>query len=76
MRTHSKDTILGDPIHISKLLRRSMSHWDAISERLARRTVKLAPERTREILDELVRQSCYETGEIPGGTVLEKHSQG
>jgi predicted nucleotidyltransferase len=64
MRIDSKDTILGVPIlMIRTLLRRSMSYGGAISERLARRTLKLGPERTREILDELVRQGCYEAGE-------------
>lgn len=64
MRIDSKDTILGVPIlMIRTLLRRSMSYGGAISERLARRTLKLGPDRTREILDELVRQGCYEAGE-------------
>jgi predicted nucleotidyltransferase len=64
MRIDSKDTILGVPIlMIRTLLRRSMSYGGAISERLARRTLKLGTERTREILDELVRQGCYEVGE-------------
>ena len=64
MRIDSKDTILGVPILVIRtLLRRSMSYGGAISERLARRTLKLGPERTREILDELVRQGCYEAGE-------------
>ncbi len=64
MRIDSQDTLLGVPIlMVRALLRRSMSYGGAISERLARRTLKLGPERTREILDELVRQGCYEAGE-------------
>jgi hypothetical protein len=64
MRVDSEDTLLGVPIlMIRALLKRSMSYGGAISERLARRTLKLYRERTREILDELVRQGCLEEAE-------------
>jgi len=59
MRVDSEDTLLGVPIlMVRALLKRSMSYGGAISERLARRTLKLYRERTREILDELIRQGC------------------
>jgi len=64
MKIDSNDTILGVPIlMVRALLKRSMSYGGAISERLARQTLKLGAERTREILDELVRQGCFEAGE-------------
>jgi predicted nucleotidyltransferase len=64
MRINSKDTILDVPIlRIRKLLRRSMSHGSVIFEKLASQTLKLGEQRTREILDELVRQGYYEARE-------------
>jgi len=68
MRIDSQDTLLGVPILIVRaLLKRSMSYGGTISERLARQTLKLYRERTREILDELVRQGCLEQGENDRG---------